>query len=169
MRGVDAVLHLAGMMGVGARSMTTAVNVSGTENVCHVALAGGVARVVHVKLVDRVWDGPGQDAEETFLMHPFDEPYAVTKAAADMAVQRMIVDHHLPAVIIRPGTFFGPGDRLHFGRMADGLRGQGDHRRRGRQCPAIRVRDRRGSGTGCLRSTRTSPLARRTTSQTTCR
>ncbi|MGH3404920.1 MAG: NAD-dependent epimerase/dehydratase family protein [Streptosporangiaceae bacterium] len=34
----------------------------------------------------------------------------------------MIVDEHLPAVIIRPGTFFGPGDRLHFGRMADRLR-----------------------------------------------
>jgi nucleoside-diphosphate-sugar epimerase len=25
-------------------------------------------------------------------------------------------------VIIRPGTFFGPGDRLHYGRMADRLR-----------------------------------------------
>jgi len=37
-------------------------------------------------------------------------------------VQRMIADDHLPAVIIRPGTFFGPGDRLHFGRMADRLR-----------------------------------------------
>ncbi|HKC75258.1 MAG TPA: NAD-dependent epimerase/dehydratase family protein, partial [Chloroflexota bacterium] len=37
-------------------------------------------------------------------------------------VQRMIAREHLPAVIIRPGTFFGPGDRLHFGRMADRLR-----------------------------------------------
>jgi nucleoside-diphosphate-sugar epimerase len=34
----------------------------------------------------------------------------------------MIVEDHLPAVIIRPGTFFGPGDHLHFGRMADRLR-----------------------------------------------
>jgi nucleoside-diphosphate-sugar epimerase len=25
-------------------------------------------------------------------------------------------------VIVRPGTFFGPGDRLHFGRIADRLR-----------------------------------------------
>jgi len=39
-----------------------------------------------------------------------------------MAVQRMIVEDGLPAVIIRPGTFFGPGDHLHFGRMADRLR-----------------------------------------------
>jgi nucleoside-diphosphate-sugar epimerase len=33
----------------------------------------------------------------------------------------MIAEQHLPAVIVRPGTFFGPGDRLHFGRMADRL------------------------------------------------
>ena len=33
----------------------------------------------------------------------------------------MILDDGLPAVIVRPGTFFGPGDRLHFGRMADRL------------------------------------------------
>jgi nucleoside-diphosphate-sugar epimerase len=34
----------------------------------------------------------------------------------------MISEHGLPATIVRPGTFFGPGDRLHFGRMADRLR-----------------------------------------------
>jgi nucleoside-diphosphate-sugar epimerase len=34
----------------------------------------------------------------------------------------MIADYRLPAAIVRPGTFFGPGDRLHFGRMADRLR-----------------------------------------------
>jgi len=120
--GVDAVLHLAGMMGVWCPiDDYRAVNVSGTENVCHAALAGGVARVVHVSSWTVYGMALGRPAQETFLMHPFDEPYAVTKAAADMAVQRMIVDHHLPAVIIRPGTFFGPGDRLHFGRMADRL------------------------------------------------
>jgi nucleoside-diphosphate-sugar epimerase len=61
----------------------------------------------------------GTPAREDFLLKPFREPYAVTKAEGDLVVQRMIADDHLPAVIIRPGTFFGPGDRLHFGRMAD--------------------------------------------------
>jgi nucleoside-diphosphate-sugar epimerase len=37
-------------------------------------------------------------------------------------VQRLIERDGLPAAIVRPGTFFGPGDRLHFGRMADRLR-----------------------------------------------
>jgi nucleoside-diphosphate-sugar epimerase len=64
----------------------------------------------------------GRPAREDFVLKPFREPYAMTKAEGDVVVQRMIADEHLPAVIIRPGTFFGPGDRLHFGRMADRLR-----------------------------------------------
>ena len=64
----------------------------------------------------------GRPAREDFLIRPFREPYAITKAEGDLAVQQMIAEDHLPAVIIRPGTFFGPGDRLHFGRMADRLR-----------------------------------------------
>jgi len=39
-----------------------------------------------------------------------------------MAVQRMIAREHLPAVIVRPDQIFGPGDHLHFGRMAARLR-----------------------------------------------
>jgi nucleoside-diphosphate-sugar epimerase len=63
----------------------------------------------------------GQPAREDFPLNPFKEPYAISKAEGDGLVQRMIAEHDLPAVIIRPGTFFGPGDRLHFGRMADRL------------------------------------------------
>jgi nucleoside-diphosphate-sugar epimerase len=122
MSGVDAVLHLAAMMGVW-RSIEQyyAVNVTGTENVCRAALAEG-ARVVHVSSWTVYGMALGKAAREDFALSPFPEPYAITKAAADELVQRMIVEDHLPAVIIRPGTFFGPGDRLHFGRMADRLR-----------------------------------------------
>jgi nucleoside-diphosphate-sugar epimerase len=34
----------------------------------------------------------------------------------------MIAEERLPATIIRPGTVFGPGDSLNFGRIADRLR-----------------------------------------------
>jgi nucleoside-diphosphate-sugar epimerase len=123
MSGVRAVFHLAGMMGVW-RPMTDyqTVNVTGTENVCRAALAAGVGRFVHVSSWTVYGMDLGQPAREDFLLRPFAEPYAVTKAAGDVAVQRMITEDHLPAVIIRPGTFFGPGDQLHFGRMADRLR-----------------------------------------------
>jgi nucleoside-diphosphate-sugar epimerase len=123
MSSVAAVFHLAGMMGLW-RPMADyrAVNVTGTENVCRAALAEGIPRLVHVSSWTVYGMDLGQPAREEFLLKPFNEPYAVSKAAGDLAVQRMIAEQHLPAVIIRPGTFFGPGDRLHFGRMADRLR-----------------------------------------------
>ena len=99
-----------------------AVNVTGTQNVCRAALAEGVPRIVHISSWTVYGMDLGQPAREDFLLQPFREPYAVTKAEGDLAVQRMIAEDHLPAVIIRPGTFFGPGDHLHFGRMADRLR-----------------------------------------------
>jgi nucleoside-diphosphate-sugar epimerase len=121
MSGIDAVLHLAGMMGVW-RPMADyhAVNVTGTENVCRAALAEN-ARVVHISSWTVYGMDLGAPAREDFPLNPFREPYAVTKAAGDRVVQRMIAEQGLPAVILRPGTFFGPGDRLHFGRMADRL------------------------------------------------
>jgi 2-alkyl-3-oxoalkanoate reductase len=123
MHGVEAVFHLSSMIGVW-RPMADyhAVNVTGTEHVCRAALAAGVSRLVHVSSWTVYGLGVGQPAREHFLLRPFDEPYSVTKAAGDIAVQRMIAEDRLPAVIIRPGTFFGPGDRLNFGRMADRLR-----------------------------------------------
>jgi nucleoside-diphosphate-sugar epimerase len=118
--GVEAVMHLAGMMGVWRPIEDYhAVNVKGTENVCRAALEAGIRRLVHVSSWTVYGMALGTPAREDFLLKPFAEPYAITKAAGDALVQRMIVEDHLPAVIVRPGTFFGPGDRLHFERMAD--------------------------------------------------
>jgi 2-alkyl-3-oxoalkanoate reductase len=123
MSGVAAVFHLAGLMGVWRPLQDyRAVNVTGTRNVCMAALAAGVGRLVHVSSWTVYGMDLGTPAREDFLLRPFREPYATTKAEGDLAVQQMIADDHLPAVIIRPGTFFGPGDRLHYGRMADRLR-----------------------------------------------
>jgi nucleoside-diphosphate-sugar epimerase len=122
MSGVDTVFHLAGAMGVWRPlEHYHAVNVIGTENVCRAALAEG-ARVVHVSSWTVYGMALGKPARESFPLRPFREPYAITKATGDTLVQRMIAEDHLPAVIIRPGTFFGPGDHVHFARMADRLR-----------------------------------------------
>lgn len=123
LREVDTVFHLAGMMGVW-RPMTDyyAVNVTGTENICRAALATGARRLVHVSSWTVYGMDLGAPAREESPFMPFQEPYAVTKAAGDKLVQRLIAHDKLPAVIIRPGTFFGPGDRLHFARMADRVR-----------------------------------------------
>src|SRR5262249_46050691 len=122
LRGAQLVFHLAGMMGVW-RPMADyyAVNVTGTENVCRAALAAGVQRLIHISSWTVYGMALGERAREDFPMASFPEPYALTKAEGDKVVQRLIAEEHLPAVIIRPGTFFGPGDQLHFGRMADRL------------------------------------------------
>jgi nucleoside-diphosphate-sugar epimerase len=144
LRGVDTVLHLAGLMGVWRPLRDYyAVNVTGTENVCRAALAVGVRRLVHVSSWTVYGMALGRPAREDFPLAPFPEPYALTKAEGDRVVQRMIAREHLPAVIIRPGTFFGPGDHLHFGRMADRLRtGKGLIIGSGRQAlPLVYVTD----------------------------
>lgn len=126
MSGVAAVMHLPSMMGGRSLDEYRAVNVIGTKNVCRAALAEGVRRVVHVSSWMAYGMGLGQPVREEFLLRPFHASSPVTKAEGDLIVQRMIADDHLPAVIVRPGEFFGPGDWLNFGRIADWLRaGQG--------------------------------------------
>jgi nucleoside-diphosphate-sugar epimerase len=123
MRGVDSVLHLAAMMDVWRPFEDYhAVNVTGTENVCRAALAAGVRRLVHMSSSSVYGMALGRPADERFELRPFRDPYPQTKAAGDLAVQRMIVADGLPAVIARPDQIFGPGDHLHFARMADRLR-----------------------------------------------
>src|SRR5438105_2484698 len=124
MRGVDRVLHLAAMSDVWRPlEHYHAVNVTGTENVCRAALAAGAERIVHMSSSSVYGTGLSRRADETFPLAPFADPYPVTKADGDMAVQHMIADHGLPAVIIRPDQIFGPGDHMHFGRIADRLAG----------------------------------------------
>lgn len=123
MRGVEAVVHLAGMMGAWQPiEEYRSVNVTGTDNVWRAALDEGVSKMVHVSSWTVYGMGIGEPAREDFPLRPFADAYPLTKAEADLAVQRMIAEEDLPAVIIRPGTFFGPHDRLHFARMADRLR-----------------------------------------------
>jgi nucleoside-diphosphate-sugar epimerase len=123
MHGVDGVLHLAAMMDVW-RPLEDyrAVNVTGTENVCRAALAAGVRRFVHMSSSSVYGMARGRPVDERFPMAPFRDPYPITKAEADLAVQRMTSEDGLPAVIVRPDQIFGPGDHLHFCRMADRLR-----------------------------------------------
>jgi nucleoside-diphosphate-sugar epimerase len=122
MREVDAVFHLAAAIGV-RRPMRAyyAVNVTGTGNVCHAALAAGVRRVVHVSTTSVYQQGLGSPAREDFPLSPLRDPYPQTKAEGERLVRRMIAENHLPASIVRVSTVYGPGDYLNFGRIADRL------------------------------------------------
>lgn len=122
-RGVDAVYHLAAIHGLRRPEQEYySVNVVGTENICKAVLAARVRRLVHVSSWSVYGMALNQLVTEDFPLRPLPDPYAVTKAEADKLVQRYIAKDHLPAVIVRPGTMFGPGDQVNFGRMADRLR-----------------------------------------------
>jgi nucleoside-diphosphate-sugar epimerase len=123
MEGADAVVHLAAMMDVWRPLRDYwAVNVTGTENVCRAALRTGVRRVVHVSSSSVYGMRARPPVGEEIPLSPFPDPYPITKAVADALVARMIAEDGLPATILRPDQIFGPGDRLHFGRMADRIR-----------------------------------------------
>ena len=123
MRGADIVFHLAAMIGAWRPIQDYyAVNVGGTESVCRAALAAGVRRLIHISSA-MVYDmAIGRPVIEDDALAPLDEPYSVTKALGDKLVRRMIAEEHLPAVIVRPGTLFGPSDHLNFGRLVDRIR-----------------------------------------------
>lgn len=123
MTDVDAVFHLAGMMGVWRPMIDYyTVNVSGVENICREAIRAGVRRLIHVSSTIVYGLNLSSPAREASWLAPFPDPYAITKAEGDRVVQRMIAEEGLPAVIIRPDQFFGPGDVAHFAQFADRLR-----------------------------------------------
>jgi nucleoside-diphosphate-sugar epimerase len=116
---VDTVIHLAALQGEWLPIEDYfRVNVTGTENVCRAALAAGIRRLVHVSSWTIYGIARGWSVGEEVAPAPRKDPYWITKAQGDLLVQRMIATDHLPAAIIRPGTIFGIGDVLNFGRMA---------------------------------------------------
>jgi len=119
-KGIDCVIHLAGMMGVW-RPLADyrRVNVTGCENLYWVAQKAGVRRFVHTSSHTVYGLGHGRFMTEQDVLRPDPDPYSITKAEGDHLIRRLMQDSTIETVILRPGTFFGPGDHLHFGRMAE--------------------------------------------------
>ena len=120
---IDVVIHLAGMMGVW-RPLTDyqLVNVTGSENLYRAAQRAGVHRFVHTSSHTVYGLGHGRCLTEGDALRPDPDPYSISKAEGDRLIQRIMLTSDMETVILRPGTFFGPGDRLHFGRMAQRMK-----------------------------------------------
>lgn len=118
-RDVELIFHLAGMMGVWRPlSDYRLVNVTGSENLYHAAQVAGVRRFVHTSSHTVYGLGHGRFLTEKDPLRPDPDPYSITKAEGDRLMRRLMLNSKVETVILRPGTFFGPSDRLHFGRMA---------------------------------------------------
>ena len=122
-RGMDAVIHLAGLPGVRARHATSALrkaNVLLTERLVRAASAHGV-RFVLVSSSSVYGNARELPTPEHAPMAPLN-PYAESKVAAEAAVR----EHGSDAVIVRPFTVYGPGQRpeMAFARWIDLLGAQ---------------------------------------------
>jgi nucleoside-diphosphate-sugar epimerase len=120
---IAIIFHLAGMMGVN-RPLADyrMVNVTGSENLYRAAQAAGVRRFVHTSSHTVYGLGYGRFLTEKDALRPDPDPYSITKAEGDRLIRRLMLNSGVETVILRPGTFFGPGDRLHFGRMAQRMK-----------------------------------------------
>ena len=120
---VELIFHLAGMMGVWRPiSDYRLVNVIGSENLYKAAQKAGVRRYVHTSSHTVYGLGYGRFLTEKDALRPDPDPYSLTKAEGDRMMRRLMLNSEVETVILRPGTFFGPGDRLHFGRMAQKMK-----------------------------------------------
>jgi nucleoside-diphosphate-sugar epimerase len=122
-RDIEVIFHLAGMMGVW-RPLTDyrLVNVTGSGNLYRAARRAGVRRFVHTSSHTVYGLGHGRFLTEKDAVRPDRDPYSLSKAEGERLIRRLMLESEIETVILRPGTFFGPYDHLHFGRMAQKTR-----------------------------------------------
>src|SRR6266704_2214632 len=120
---VEVIFHLAGMMGVWRLLADyRLVNVKGAGNLYKAAQRAGVRRFVYTSSHTVYGLGHGPVPTENDLLRPDPDPYSISKTEGDRLLRRLLLSSDVETVILRPGTFFGPGDRLHFGRIAQRMK-----------------------------------------------
>ena len=115
-RGVDAVIHLAGIAGEDSWDRLMAANVDGTRTVLEAARVAGVSRVVFASSVHAVGFWPAQQPVPADCPPCPDTYYGVSKAAAE-AVGRLYHSRFgLDVICVRIGAcFVRPGDQHSLG------------------------------------------------------
>ena len=123
--GVDVVVHTAAHVGDwGPAEKYRAINVIALEHLLTAARREGrLKRWVQVSSLG-VYPARhhyGTDESEIVDLQGLDG-YTRTKAEAEVIVNQHIQQHHLPAVIVRPGFIYGRGDRHVVPRLAERMR-----------------------------------------------
>jgi len=118
-RGVDAVFHVAGDTNLWARrnAAQDRVNIDGTRNVVEAALAAGAGRLVHTSSIaayglhrGRIDETAEQRGGASWIN------YQRSKLLGEEEVRRGIA-RGLDAVIMNPGSIFGPYDTGSWARL----------------------------------------------------
>ena len=113
-KGCDAVVHCAALRrDFGSRREFERMNIETTRNVMENALKDGVSRIIHISstaIYGNERNHVGTDEEADYGERIVDL-YTRTKIEGEKIVIRMVEEDGLPAIILRPGHIWGPGDR----------------------------------------------------------
>jgi nucleoside-diphosphate-sugar epimerase len=121
LHGIDLVIHLAARVHV-MRDISLdplgafrEVNTFGTESLARQAVAAGARRLVFVSTikVNGEQTRPGETFKETDVPDPQD-PYAISKMEAELALTKVAKETGLEVVIIRPPIMYGAGVKANF-------------------------------------------------------
>lgn len=111
--GIDTVLHFAAQSHVdlsfGNSYSFTHANVYGTHVLLESAKKARIERFIHVstdEVYGEVKEGEGEVLESSILAPT--NPYAASKAAAEMLVQSYQKSFKLPTIIVRSNNVYGP-------------------------------------------------------------
>ena len=120
----DLIVHSAAKTGDwGSAEEFRAINVLGLE---HILRATGqsdrLKRFVHISSLSvyPAHDHFGTDETDPVAINSTD-PYARSKVDAEFLIEQHRKRYGLPAVVLRPGTIYGAGDRLIVPRLIDGI------------------------------------------------
>ncbi|PJJ59516.1 NAD-dependent epimerase/dehydratase family protein [Hymenobacter chitinivorans] len=113
--GCGAILHAAALAQVNpARNPAVwAANLTGTQNVLHLARQAGVGRFVYVGTANVFGFGSRQrpgDETRPFAGRRYGLDYMDSKWAATKLVLQAVTQEQLPAVLVHPTFMLGPGD-----------------------------------------------------------
>ena len=110
---IDTVFHFAAQSHVdlsfGNSFEFTKTNVEGTHIMVEAAVKLGVKRFIHISTDEVNGETPSgeDDLLENSILAPTN-PYAASKAAAEMYVNAYAKSFDLPAIIIRSNNVYGP-------------------------------------------------------------
>lgn len=124
LREVDTVIHMASRVGeTGTREEFFSVNLQGTLNLLEACRHVPLKRFIHVSSLSVITgymdhDGSAENSPYRYT----GEHYADSKIEAEKAVMEYNKKYQIPAVILRPGFIYGPGDRLFLPAVIQNLR-----------------------------------------------
>jgi dihydroflavonol-4-reductase len=116
--GCQYVVHAAALFRFwGNREAFERTNVQGTANMLEAARRRGVERFIHISTIAVVGHTPREgQIDETTPCSPAD-PYQRSKYDGENFVRMFSKGAGLPAIILRPGAFYGPWGHYAFNRL----------------------------------------------------